>query len=70
MLSWFTMIYSRDPSKIPVLSPDSSASILMIWFAVLSDACTPSPEKPNEKKSATIGLMSPDSTTLVVSPTC
>jgi len=48
-------MYSKVPSKVLVLSPDSSASILMIWLAILSLELLPSLVIPNEKKSATIG---------------
>ncbi len=54
------MVYSSEPSKVLVLSPDSSASILIIWLAVLSDASTPSSVVPNDMKSATIGSAASD----------
>jgi hypothetical protein len=57
MFSWLSMIYSSEPSKVLVLSPVSSASILIIWFATLSEDCTPSSVKPKVKRSTTIASL-------------
>jgi len=47
------MTYSSEPSKVLVLSPDSSNSILIIWFATLSAVVIPLLVNPKLKKSAT-----------------
>ena len=51
------MCIPSSPSKVLVLSPVSSTSILIIWFATLSVDSSPSSLNPNEKKSATIASL-------------
>ncbi len=52
------MMYSKEPTKVLVLSPDSSSSSLTIWLDTLSVVNKPSSVKPKEKKSTTIAILS------------